>query len=424
MTTFTDSQGTLAEIGASLSERSRTIVDGLYDALLAQVPDLADDDALQGRLRASIESNVSQLLHLMVQPVDLELIEPTAGALQYAQLLAQHGVPLSSLWRAYHICNSSFFLTCLAELDHRADEVRELADETTELSTLLNTYLDRVLARIGPVYDAERDRWLRRQSSLRADRLNALLTGRVTATAEVEAALGYRLATKHLALIVWDDSDSEVPRSEGLARAIARISDRIGCRQPPLSVPQDDSTLWAWLSLPADTTESADLAGELERVLCEQHPNARAALGEPGVGVDGFSRSHRNALAARSVALVATPDCPRVVAYREVSGLSFLCHDLTRAREWVGETLGELAIDDEPHARLREGLSAFLGSGGSLSAAADQLGCHKNTIHNRVRRAEELLGRRATPGQIDLQLALQARRWLGATGVDGAPAAT
>jgi DNA-binding PucR family transcriptional regulator len=79
----------------------------------------------------------------------------------------------------------------------------------------------------------------------------------------------------------------------------------------------------------------------------------------------------------------------------------------------VLRTLGGLAADDEPHARLRETLLLFLQSGGSYKTTAEQLMLHKNTVQYRIRKAEESLGRPVGQHQHDVELALRAARWLG-----------
>ena len=86
-------------------------------------------------------------------------------------------------------------------------------------------------------------------------------------------------------------------------------------------------------------------------------------------------------------------------------------HALLRA--WVLTTLAGLATDDEHHARLRDTLLTFLQSGGSYKATAEQMVLHKNTVQYRIRKAEESLGRAAAEDRHDVELALQASRWLG-----------
>ena len=407
----------LAQVAAVVAPRVPAIVDELLDTLLRQITEFRGDDGTVGRLRASIESNLSQLLHLMEQPVDLHLVEPPAGALQFAQRLAQRGVPATALWRAYHVCNARFFVICLHEVARHVDTAASLADEATELSTLLSTYVDRVCERIGTTYDVERERWLRQQDAVRSERLAEVLSGRAGRTAEVEAALGYALTGRHLGLILWDTASTpdgtELPLMQRLVTSYAAV---LGSRERPLVVPRDQSTVWAWLSVPAGP--AVDLTVALQQLVERAAPTLRAALGDAGSAVDGFVRTHRHAAVAQSVGIAAGSPTPAVFPYAAVAGLSFLCQDLDRAREWVQETLGGLTVDDEPHLRLRESVSAFLDTGGSLSAAAAQLGCHKNTVSHRIRRAEEELGRSVRERRVDLELALQACRWLGRTVLD------
>lgn len=411
----------LVQVAEALTPRSVEIARDLLDELLGRVGELGTDEVVIGRLRASIEANVSQLLHLMEQSVDLRLVEPPAGALQFAQQLAQRGVPLSALWRAYHLCNARFFVICLHELARHGDTVVELEEQTAALSALLNAYVDQVCERTGAVYDTERERWLRQQDAVRSERLADLLAGRVGGNAQVEAALGYRLTGRHLGVILWDVGGAEGgPDLLRLQRLVTSYANRLGCREQPLVVPRDQSTVWAWLSV--GQRADVDPAAALGELLVGAASTIRGALGDPAAGAKGFTRTHRHAAVARSVALAAGSDTTRtVVPYSAVASVSFLCQDLERAREWVRETLGGLAVDDEPHARLRDSVSAFLDNGGSLSAAAERLGCHKNTVQNRIRRAEQELGRSVRERRVDVELALLACRWLGTSVLAAAP---
>jgi DNA-binding PucR family transcriptional regulator len=85
--------------------------------------------------------------------------------------------------------------------------------------------------------------------------------------------------------------------------------------------------------------------------------------------------------------------------------------DLLRA--WVLARLGGLFTDDEHHARLRDTLLVFLQSGGSYKTTAGRLMLHKNTVQYRIRKAEESLGQPVGENRHDVELALQASRWLG-----------
>jgi acyl-CoA synthetase (AMP-forming)/AMP-acid ligase II len=74
----------LAPLAAALAPRSSEMVDELMDMLLEQIEELRGDEQVVGRLRASIESNVATLLHLLEQPMDIHLLGPPAGAVQWS----------------------------------------------------------------------------------------------------------------------------------------------------------------------------------------------------------------------------------------------------------------------------------------------------------------------------------------------------
>jgi DNA-binding PucR family transcriptional regulator len=60
-------------------------------------------------------------------------------------------------------------------------------------------------------------------------------------------------------------------------------------------------------------------------------------------------------------------------------------------------------------------LLVFLRTGGSYKTTAERLMLHKNTVQYRIRKAEESLGRPLGQNRHDVELALQASRWLGST---------
>lgn len=76
--------------------------------------------------------------------------------------------------------------------------------------------------------------------------------------------------------------------------------------------------------------------------------------------------------------------------------------------------------DDEPTRRLRETVRVFLDVRGSFTEAATRLHVHKNTVHYRVRRAEEILGHTLTEKRLDIEVALLVCAQLGLTGPGGA----
>lgn len=155
-------------------------------------------------------------------------------------------------------------------------------------------------------------------------------------------------------------------------------------------------------------------------VLVQDRPAAIAALAEQldatvllGVS-DPFQVASRVPDAAREAqwALEAAPASgERVVRYGE-NGPLFLPRTLGQADAAVSRVLGRLLDYDEAHGtQLVESLRVFLVCNRSWQRAASALFVHKQTLVYRIRRVEELSGRRldSTADVAELWLALQAR---------------
>src|SRR6202012_3914 len=96
--------------------------------------------------------------------------------LEYARRLAQHGVPVNALVRAYRLgqrqMNEVFFAE-LREIDI-PDSVRVAVLEA--ITGTLFEYIDWMSQQVVAVYEDERERWLENQNSLRPLRVREVLT--------------------------------------------------------------------------------------------------------------------------------------------------------------------------------------------------------------------------------------------------------
>ena len=140
------------------------------------------------------------------------------------------------------------------------------------------------------------------------------------------------------------------------------------------------------------------------------------AVGAANLGVEGFCRTHQQAVSARAVALAAGTSHAQITPFVDVAPITMFCADLDLARAWVHETLGDLAVDSTRNAGLRETARVFLHTGGSYTATAEQLFLHRNPAQYRVRQAEEVRGRPMRERRLDVEVALVACRWLKGAG--------
>ena len=400
-----------SEVSAALVPRSAELATDIYALIVKEIPALHGDSRVLTLLEASVAENVSTTLHILQHGIDLEHVRAPAAAEEYARRLAQHGVPVAALLRAYRIGSARFQECCLAELGRRTDRASVVSATGMRIAGTLNAYIDRVSEEVLGAYESEKEKWLRNQSAARAARVRALLREDQPDVAASEAILGYRLRQYHLGVVTWITGAPTGGNALGLLeRATGEVAAQAGCDGRLMFVPQDESSAYAWLSLGGRRDVSlADVSvksiGSGERI--------QFAFGEPALGVAGFRRTHQQAVSAQAVVLAAGPTGPAVTAFAEVAPLALMSGSLELLRAWVAETLGPLAHDDENSARLRETLRVFLQENLSYKATAERLVLHKNTVQYRVRKAEESLQHPVAQDRLLIELALLATQRLG-----------
>jgi DNA-binding PucR family transcriptional regulator len=276
---------------------------------------------------------------------------------------------------------------------------------------LIFAYVDRISDVLVEEYGTERERMMRGASHLRAETVRAILAGGPVDEETLHGRLGYDIRRRHVAIRVAS-STSEV---RGLERAGREAAAAVASGEP-LIVPSGAASFDVW-SGSYDTVDTT----QLERYAPPE--GIRVAFGRPGQGLEGFRRSHREAVQAARVASLSRGLQCEVVGYAQVELVSLLASDLPRAREFVVSRLGPLAAAGEPAQRLRETLRAFLAAGGRSVRAAKQLYVHQNTVTYRVKRAEELLGRRVAEEPVELLCALMLADTLGTAVLVEEPAA-
>jgi DNA-binding PucR family transcriptional regulator len=399
----------LSAVGATAGARLLELTQEIWELLTRDIPELRGDEIVEKLLDASIEENVVTLLHVIELATRPDEVDAPAAAVEYAKRLAQRGVPIVALIRAYRIGHGRFLGRCVEEIATRSMDAELATAVTARVVDVSFRYIDRITEQLIAIYQRERDRWLLTQTAVRAARVRALLGKETLEVDATESALGYRLRQHHLCAIAWVTDE---PRgSEGLARLerLASAAARpLGNQGRPLFVPRDEALAWIWIPLGSDSTISHD---RLATAFDNGDASARVAVGEPGYGLDGFRATYQQAVSTQNLALAARPGA-RLTTFADVGTVALICPDVPAARGWVWATLGDLAIDDEPHDRLRDTLQVFL-STGSYTATAERMVLHKNSVQYRIRKAEEALGAPIEDRRADLELALRACRYLG-----------
>jgi hypothetical protein len=407
----------MADIAAAVACQSAAVSQDVYDVILREVPQLHDDTPVLALLASSVDSNVDTCLQIMRHRIDLAAVQVPAAAVEYARRLAQRGTPLTALLRAYRLGHACFSDWVLKELAQHTGDAGLISAAALGMSRVVAGYIDQVSEEMVAAYARERESWLRNRSTARAARIRDLLSGERVDASAAEATLGYRLRQYHVGVVCWaGDAAGTADEITRLEHAVGHVAVQAGCYGDPVFLPCDDSTAWAWLPLGCRATFGPTAAAQ-----AVADAGVHFAFGDPAKGTSGFRLTHRQAVAARSVALAAG-NPPRAVTFGEVAPVAMMLGSADLLRAWVLGTLAGLAADDEHHARLRETVLVFLRTGGSYKTTAERLMLHKNTVQYRIRKAEESLGRAVGENRCDVELALQASQWLGSSVLRSAPA--
>jgi DNA-binding PucR family transcriptional regulator len=271
-------------------------------------------------------------------------------------------------------------------------------------SQVIFEYVDQALARVFAEAQREREEVLGGALARRTETVRLILDGAPIDRQRASERLGYELARRHTALVLWAEPAGAVQGA--LESAATLLAKAVGAHRP-LTLPAGTSTLWAWLGTDRDPDPDA-----LRAAIAPAQPNVRVAAGPTRGGITGFRRSHAAAVAIQDL-LAGHPGGERLALYRELEVTALAAQDADRAGEFVASALGPLAADEPGAARLRETLRVFLDEAENAPRAATRLHTHRNTVLQRVARATELLGHRPGARRLELALALELAHQLG-----------
>lgn len=407
------------------TEESRVGVQTVLDAMTLDVDAIAREvaDAIHGHLSEELDpdlyertlrstrSNIEMILGMLSEGVDPYLATLLPDGLGYANEFARRDLDLDLLLRVYRKGEAAFLNIWLDRLREALPTAGLLTHGFGFINDWMFGWSERLEAELTRVYTIERDRWVRGTAAMHAERVRSLLENPNSDRRQAGQELNYEFDRQHLGFVVWSaraEADpiarvAHLPLGE-MERLAGEVAELVGGHRV-LTVPLGaDLTCWtgSWSSLSLDSLP-ASLQSAADCGL-------QVAFGRPGRGLEGFRRSHRDALRARAVARLGRPSPGRCARFSALALEALLIHEVDDAREFVDSELGPLAEESDNMGRLRATLEVFLEESGSFRRAAQRLGIHDNTVSYRVRRAEELLEHRVGERQLELRVALRLTR--------------
>ncbi|MUM35050.1 helix-turn-helix domain-containing protein [Mycolicibacterium sp. CBMA 361] len=368
-----------AEIIGQLVGKLKDITQSIQKILITEIAELGEDAQLLELQQDTVAANVETVFSSIRHRIPIEDVEPPTQALEHARRMAQRGIPANAVVRAYRLGHQEVLNFVLDEVGASKMDPRLSLEVFKYVQTISFGYIDWISQQVLTAYQGEYDRWVENRNSVRAQRVRDILGESGGDIDELTEDVRYPLRRIHVAAALWYPDTGGGDELVLMERFANHLASALGAKDAPLFLSVDHLTAWVWIPV------SASIETEVPERICAfvaTQPDAPwIASGNPLPGIDGFRRSHEQAVQARAVAVV--------------SG-------------------GPLASNTENDERLRETLRVFLSTGSSFKAAADELHLHSNSIKYRVGRAIARRGRPIVNDRLEIEVALLLCHWFGA----------
>ena len=378
-------------------------LDELDDAVLGASPAIASDPELAAAVSRSNRANLFFWGTANVRDPGAP-VPANSGPepMNVARELVRRGLDAFSL-DAYRVGESVAWrrlMEIVFELSADPAELREVLDAC---SRSISSFIDATLARIAGQIEVERDELTRGTHAERRETVTLLLDGAPIPRQRAETRLGYALTGTHTAAVVWsDDPDADAARLDRVLEAFAHTAG-VG---RPLSVLASTATRWVWVPGTV-TTDATDTAAMLQAIGPTR--DIRIAIGSTGDGVEGFRRSHLDALTTQQ--MMARLNSPQQLAFfADIQLVALITADVDRAAGFARQVLGDLEYADP---ELQDTLRVFIAEQCNASRASARLYVHRNTLLRRLARADALLPAPLAQCTVHVGVALDLLRWRG-----------
>jgi DNA-binding PucR family transcriptional regulator len=372
-------------------------LDELDSAVLGANPAIAADPELAGAVSRSNQANLYFWATANVRDPGAP-VPANAGPepMTVARELVRRGLDTFAL-DAYRVGEGVAWRRLMQIAFELTSDPAELHEFLDVCSHSISAFVDATLAAIAAQIDLERDELTRGTHAERRETVALILDGAPIPRQRAEGRLGYALTGSHTAAVIWtDDPSGNLARLDAAAEAFGHAA---GARV--LSVLASAATRWVWVAGNVDTELLLQSVGAT--------PDIRIAIGPTGNGVDGFRRSHFDAITTQQ--LMARLHSPQQIAlFTDVQLVALITADTDRAAEFVKHALGDL---ESAGTELQDTVRTFVASQCNASRAAQRLYTHRNTLLRRLARADELLPRPLADSSVEVAVALDVLRWRG-----------
>ena len=209
-------------------------------------------------LGASVEGNVDTLLHALRYDIAVERVESPTAALEYARRLAQHGVPVNALVRAYRLGQRQMNEIVFAEVravdipePARSPSSRRSPAPCSNTSTGSRSRSSRCMKTSGNAG------WRTRTAFAACGFEKSLAANKAVDADASSTSIRYPLRWHHLAVIMWcPDEGTEGDELASLQRFLRELAQAAGADANPLFVAADRLCGYGWLPFRAEPSDA------------------------------------------------------------------------------------------------------------------------------------------------------------------------
>lgn len=389
------------------TEWLQTVADALRSRANAIAEDVGDElvkRGLAGEELAPVERN-SLIANIVGIADTLEFgarVSTPPPALRASRRGAQLGMDDRTLALIYYVGQSAIWTRHLLPLVvETTEDPADLLQRCTRVHQLLSDYLEGVEHEVTERLRTER-------MLLGAPLTDAeIITGMLGGTDPGATVGSYPLARTHIAVSCWttgssDDAVGRLKRATAIVLRSAPPGPRL--RYEPS---RHHTTVW----FAADRPAQARSLFESLRKLRLDGQELWAAIGEPADGVEGFRRTYEETEIVRSFLLMrGSAALPSITPFRDLAYPATLLADRGLVQRFARLRLGPLS--EPEHRKLRDTVFEYLRNDGSFARTAAILGVHRNTVYQRVRKVESLIGNLSGSLAFELYAALLVQRYL------------
>ncbi|MBS9534910.1 helix-turn-helix domain-containing protein [Mycobacterium sp. M1] len=360
---------------------------------------IADDPVIVDTIgRSTRESCLRWLACNISRPGEPVSAELTTAELVAVRNLVSRGLDELAVMDSYRLAQNAalrYWMPVAFQVTSDPAHLREVLDVCQRS---IASFIEAVVVQLCQMIRAERGQ-LARGTDPAVQEIVAQIIDGATPPANAEDRLGYLFGQHHTAAVVW--SDRRDVETADLDRTTRAVMDTAAGRQA-FMMRADAATRWVWLS-GREEPELTGVTAALDRLA-----GIRIAVGPTSAGVDGFRRSHLDALTAQRM-VAHTGIARRVVRFTEIELVALLAADPERAHRFITRALGRLASAD---ADLRRTALTFIQERYSASRTAARLFIHRNTLQRRLVQVDELLPQPLEGAHVNVAVALEALNWM------------